>query len=99
MAAYQLALPPSLSNVHDVFHVSMIWKYQPNPSHVLQLESLQLEPDMSFVEAPIQILDRRTKRLRSKNIQLVKVLWQCRGVEEATWEREDDMKATYPHQF
>ena len=33
--AYQLALPPSLSGVHEVFHVSMLWKYTPDPTHVV----------------------------------------------------------------
>ena len=33
--AYRLALPPSLSNVHNVFHVSLLRKYDPDPSHVL----------------------------------------------------------------
>ena len=37
--------------------------------------------------------------LRRKTVRLVKVLWQHRGVEEATWEREDTMRATYPFLF
>ncbi|GAV80247.1 Chromo domain-containing protein [Cephalotus follicularis] len=97
--AYRLALPPSLADAHNVFHVSMLRKYHPGPSHVLQWEPLELRPDMSFEETPIQILDRRIKQLRSKTIPLVKVLWQYHGVEEATWEREDDIQAKYPHLF
>ncbi|GAV80648.1 Chromo domain-containing protein [Cephalotus follicularis] len=99
MAAYKLALPPDLSNAHDIFHVSMLRKYQPDPSHVLQWEPLQLGQDMNFVETPVRILDYQTKQLRSKNIPLAKVLWQYHGIEEATWECEDDMKATYPYLF
>ncbi|GAV62767.1 hypothetical protein CFOL_v3_06290 [Cephalotus follicularis] len=99
MAAYRLSLPPSLSNAHDVSHVSMLREYQPNPSHVLQWESLQLEPDMSFIETHVRILDRQVKQLRSKSVPLIKVLWQSHGIEEATREREDDMKVTYPHPF
>ncbi|GAV87745.1 Chromo domain-containing protein [Cephalotus follicularis] len=97
--AYRLALPPSLADVHNVFHVSMLRKYQPNPSYVLQWETLELRTDMGFKEIPIQILDRRIKQLRNKTITLVKVLWQYHGLEEATWEREEDMKAMYPHLF
>ncbi|GAV86255.1 Chromo domain-containing protein [Cephalotus follicularis] len=97
--AYRLALPPSLSDVHNVFHVSMLRKYHPDPSHVLQWEPLELRTDLSFEEIPIRILDRRIKQLRSKTIPLVKVLWQYHGVEEATWEREDDMRAKYPQLF
>ncbi|GAV92779.1 Chromo domain-containing protein [Cephalotus follicularis] len=97
--AYRLALPPSLADVHNVFHVSMLRKYHPDPSHVLQWEPLELRTDLSFEEIPIRILDRRIKQLRSKTIPLVKVLWQYHGVEEATWEREDDMQAKYPRLF
>ncbi|GAV75852.1 Chromo domain-containing protein [Cephalotus follicularis] len=97
--AYRLALPPSLSDVHNVFHVSMLRKYHPDPYHVLQWEPLELRTDLSFEEIPIRILDRRIKQLRSKTIPLVKVLWQYHGVEEATWEREDDMRTKYPQLF
>ncbi|GAV71219.1 Chromo domain-containing protein [Cephalotus follicularis] len=97
--AYRLALPPSLADVHNVFHVSMLRKYHPDPSHVLQWEPLELRTNLSFEEIPIRILDRRIKQLRSKTILLVKVLWQYQGVEEATWEREDDMQANYPQLF
>ncbi|GAV67208.1 hypothetical protein CFOL_v3_10716 [Cephalotus follicularis] len=82
--AYRLALPPILVDVHNVFHVSMLRKYHPNPSHVLQWKLLELRTDMSFEEVPIQIPDRRIKQLRSKTIPLVKVLWQYHGVEDAT---------------
>ncbi|GAV92941.1 Chromo domain-containing protein [Cephalotus follicularis] len=97
--AYRLALPPSLSDVHNVFHVSMLRKYHPDPSHILQWEPLELRTDLSFEEIPIRILDCRIKQLRSKTIPLVKVLWQYHRVEEATWEREDDMQAKYPQLF
>ncbi|GAV67347.1 Chromo domain-containing protein [Cephalotus follicularis] len=96
---YRLALPPSLANVHNVFHVSMLRKYHPDPSLVLQWEPLDSRKDLNFEETPIQILDRRVKQLRSKTIPLVKVLWQYHGLEEATWEREEDMRALYSHLF
>ncbi|GAV69119.1 Chromo domain-containing protein [Cephalotus follicularis] len=99
IVAYRLALLPSLSNVHDVFHVSMLRKYHPNPSHVLQFESLELKTDMNYEERPIQIIDRRIKQLQSKTIRLVKVIWKHHLIEEATWECEDEMKALYPHMF
>ncbi|GAV76201.1 Chromo domain-containing protein [Cephalotus follicularis] len=99
VVAYRLALPPSLEDVHNVFHVSMLPKYHPDPSHILQLEPLELRTDLSFEEIPIRILDRRIKQLRSKTIPLVKVLWQYHGGEEATWEREDDMQTKYPQLF
>ncbi|GAV77737.1 hypothetical protein CFOL_v3_21208 [Cephalotus follicularis] len=96
---YRLALLPSLSYVHNVFHVYLLRKCHPDPSHVLHWEPLELRTDLSFKETPIQILDRRIKQLRSKTIPLVKVLWQYHGLEEATCEREEDMRALYPHFF
>ena len=97
--AYRLALPPQLSGVHDVFHVSMLRKYEPDPSHVLEWTDLDLEADVSYEERAIQILDRRDQVLRGRSIPLVKVLWSHHGVEEATWEREDSMRSRYPELF
>ncbi|XP_073037559.1 uncharacterized protein [Primulina eburnea] len=79
--AYQLALPPSLSSIHDVFHVSMLQKYEPDPSHVLDIFEVQLDPDVSYVESPVRILNRSEQKLRSKLIPMVKVQWEHRGVE------------------
>ena len=77
----------------------MLRKYEPDPSHVLEWGGLQLEADASFEERPIQILDSRDQVLRGKTIQLVKVLWSHHGVEEATWEREADIRTRYPDLF
>ncbi|KAL4030307.1 hypothetical protein IC575_008543 [Cucumis melo] len=94
--AYRLALPPSLSTVHDVFHVSMLRKYVPDPSHVVDYEPLEIDENLSYVEQPVEVLAREVKTLRNKQIPLVKVLWRNHRVEEATWEREDDMRSRYP---
>ena len=85
--------------MHDVFHISMLRKYEPDPSHMLQWGGLELEADASFEEKAVEILDRRDQVLRGKTIHLVKVLWSHHGVEEATWEREDEIRAKYPHLF
>ncbi|KAL0549014.1 hypothetical protein IC582_013494 [Cucumis melo] len=97
--AYRLALPPSLSAVHDVFHVSMLRKYVPDPSHVVDYEPLEIDGNLSYVEQPVEVLAREVKTLRNKEIPLVKVLWRNHRVEEATWEREDDMRSRYPELF
>ncbi|KAL0536800.1 hypothetical protein IC582_025762 [Cucumis melo] len=94
--AYRLALPPSLSTVHDVFHVSMLRKYVPDPSHVVDYEPLEIDENLSYTEQPVEILAREVKTLRNKEIPLVKVLWRNHRIEEATWEREDDMRSRYP---
>ena len=97
--AYKLALPSELAAVHNVFHVSMLRKYVSDLSHVLVSEPIEVREDLTYQEQPVQILDRKDKALRNKVIPLVKVLWRNHKVEEATWEREDEMRAKYPHLF
>ncbi|KAL5553900.1 hypothetical protein UlMin_041301 [Ulmus minor] len=97
--AYRLALPPNLSLVHNVFHVSMLKKYVQDPSHVLEHEPIEVHEDLTYEEKPVQILDRKEKALRNKVIPLVKVLWRNHKIEEATWEREDEMRERYPNLF
>ena len=94
--AYKLDLPQEMTSIHNVFHVSMLKKYVPDPSHVIQPQSIQIQEDMSYEEKPVEILDRKTKTLRNKEILLVKVLWRNHKMEEATWEREDAMRTNYP---
>ncbi|GAV79356.1 hypothetical protein CFOL_v3_22821 [Cephalotus follicularis] len=84
--AYRLALPPSLSHVHNVFHVSLLRKYMANPFHVLRAEPIQVHEDLSYDEQPMEILDHKEQILRTKTIPLVKVAWRNHGVEQATWE-------------
>jgi hypothetical protein len=97
--AYQLALPPELSQIHDVFHVSVLRKYMSDPSHVLTYQPVELREDLTYEERPVQILDRKEQVLRTKRIPVVKVLWRSQTVEEATWEPEEAMRAKYPHLF
>ncbi|TYK06676.1 pol protein [Cucumis melo var. makuwa] len=93
--AYRLAFPPSFSAVYDVFHVSMLRKYVTDPMHVVDYEPLQINENLSYEEQPIEVLAREVKVLRDRGIALVKVLWRNHGVEEATWEREEDMRTQY----
>jgi len=97
--AYRLALPTELERVHNVFHVSQLKKYIPDPSHVLEPEVVELDPNLSYEEYPIRILDTKTRETRTRTTQLVKVLWSNHGTEEATWEAEEEMKKKYPHLF
>ncbi|KAL0534000.1 hypothetical protein IC582_028277 [Cucumis melo] len=82
--AYRLALPPSFSAVHDVFHVSMLRRYVTDPTHVVDFEPLQINENLSYKEQPVEILAREVKKLRNREISLVKVLWWNHGVEEST---------------
>ncbi|RZC20813.1 Transposon Ty3-G Gag-Pol polyprotein [Glycine soja] len=82
--AYRLALPPDLPSVHLVFHVSMLRKYVHDPSHIIQLQSVQLDENLSYTEQPVAIMDKRVKHLRSKDVVLVKVAWKGPAGEEMT---------------
>ena len=97
--AYRLALPPSMSSVHEVFHVSMLQKYTPDPVHMVDWGQIEVDTDGTFEEGPVCIVNSRDQVLRCKTVRLVRVLWQHYGVGESTWEREDTMRATYPFLF
>ena len=96
IVAYRLALPLGMSGVHEVFHVSMLRKYTPDPAHVVDWGQIEIDTDGTSEEGPVCILDSRGQVLRRKTVRLVRMLWRHYGVEESTWEREDTMRATYP---
>ena len=99
IVAYRLALPPSMSGVHEVFHVSMLRRYTPDPAHVVDWGEIEVDTDGTFEEGPVCIIDSRDQVLQRKTVRLVRVLWQHHGVEKSTWERENMMRATYPFLF
>ena len=97
--AYRLALPSELSQVHNVFHVSMLRRYRSDPSHVLTNQPVEIHQNLSYIEEPVQILDSRIKQLRNRRIPMVKILWRHHSKEEATWETVEKMKEAYPRLF
>ncbi|XP_042023167.1 uncharacterized protein LOC121770519 [Salvia splendens] len=82
--AYMLALPPELEQIHNVFHVSMLRRYWSDPSHVLRDPDIQISENLSYIEEPVNIVDRQVKLLQRKEIPIVKVSWRNHRVEEAT---------------
>ena len=74
--SYRLALPPQLSHVHNVFHVSLLRGYNYHPLHVVSYPFDQIQPDMSLSEEPEAILDRQDRVMRNKVIPFVKILWK-----------------------
>ena len=80
--AYRLTLSPSMSGVHEVFHVSMLWEYTPDPAHVGDWGQIEVDTDRTFEEGPVCIVDSRDQVLRRKTVRLVRVLWRNCGVEE-----------------
>ncbi|XP_019244290.1 PREDICTED: uncharacterized protein LOC109224159 [Nicotiana attenuata] len=97
--AYELDLPSNLKSLYPVFHVSMLHKYIGDLSRIVLVDNVQVTERLSYEEAPIAIVDRQVRRLRTKDVVSVKVLWRNKNVEEMTWEAEEDMKYRYPHLF
>jgi len=73
-AAYEIALPPHLANLHNVFHVSQLRKYVADPTHVLEQDDVQVCENLTIGVGLVRILDSQVKQLRGKEIQIVKVL-------------------------
>ncbi|XP_028802763.1 uncharacterized protein LOC114757827 [Neltuma alba] len=82
--AYNLALPPNLSQIHDVFHVSQLKKYQPDPSYVLKYKDIELRDNLTFEVKLMKMIDRQIKQLWNKTILLVKVISRDLTQEEVT---------------
>ncbi len=97
--AYRLAIPLELEMIHNVFHESILMRYRSDPSHVLPIEEIKVNPDLSYEEEPIEILAYKVKQLRNKQIPFVKVLWNHHSGQEATWEHEEDMRRQHPQLF
>lgn len=97
--AYQLELPESLSDVHNVFHVSQLKKCLRVPEEQTPVEAIALDKDLTYPEHPVKILDVVEKRTRRQVIRLCKVQWSHHSAKEATWEREDQLKLDFPSLF
>ncbi|KAK6121581.1 hypothetical protein DH2020_044676 [Rehmannia glutinosa] len=98
--AYRLELATQYAGMHNVFHVSILKKYQPDPEHIITQDTPPLMENLSYTERPIRIIDRQTRRLRKREFPMVKVVWQNHNrVEDATWEMEEDMRNQYPELF
>ncbi len=82
--AYRLALLPELDKIYNTFHLSMLRRYRLDPSHIIFMEEIEIQPDLTYEEEPIRILAREVKELRNKQIPLVKVLCRHYNTEEAT---------------
>ncbi|GJU62062.1 putative reverse transcriptase domain-containing protein [Tanacetum coccineum] len=97
--AYKLELPEELSNVHSTFHVSNLKKCLSDESLVIPMKELRLDDKLNFVEEPVEIMDREVKQLKQSRIPIIKVRWNSKRGPEFTWEREDQIRAKYPHLF
>ncbi|XP_058111567.1 uncharacterized protein LOC131254884 [Magnolia sinica] len=59
VVAYRLTLPPPLAGVHNVFHISMLKKYIPDPPHIIKWEHVEIKENVTYILRPTRILDRK----------------------------------------
>jgi hypothetical protein len=88
-----------MSAVHNMFHVSQLKKCLRVLEEKLPAEDLEVQEDLTYIEKPTQILETADQVTRRSTIRMCKVKWGHHSEEEATWEREDDLKAKYPELF
>jgi hypothetical protein len=82
--------------IHDIFHVSQLKKCIKVPSEIIEISAIEIEPDLSYVEQPIKILDTKERVTRRKTIKMYKILWNHHTEEEATWETESYLQQNFP---
>nr|GFB88811.1 putative reverse transcriptase domain-containing protein [Tanacetum cinerariifolium] len=97
--AYKLDLREKLSRIHNTFHVSNLKKCHADEPLAVPLDGLHVDDKLHFVEEPMEIMDRKVKRLKRSRIPLVKVRWNSKRAPEFTWEREDQFRKKYTHLF
>ena len=76
----------------------MLKRYHGDGNYIIRWDSVLLDENLSYEEEPA-ILDREVRKLRSREIASIKVQWKNRPVEEASSEKEADMREKYPHMF
>jgi hypothetical protein len=94
--AYKLQLPESLTAVHNVFHVSQLKKCLQVPDQITDVSDINLEPDLTYSEYPIRILDQKDRVTRRRTIKFYKVQWNQHTEDEATWESEEYLQEHFP---
>ncbi|WVZ97758.1 hypothetical protein U9M48_043271, partial [Paspalum notatum var. saurae] len=97
--AYKLELPSNLFGIHDVFHVSQLNKCLRVPEEQAPLEGLDVQEDFTYTEHPVKILETSERVTRNRRVKMRRVQWKHHTEAEDTWEREEELRATYPGLF
>ncbi|WVZ52062.1 hypothetical protein U9M48_003155 [Paspalum notatum var. saurae] len=97
--AYKWELPSNLSGIHNVFHVSQLKKCLRVPEEQAPLEGLDVQEDLTYTEHPVKILETSERVTRNRRVKMCRVQWKHHTEDEATWEREEELRATYPGLF
>ena len=85
--------------MHDVFHVSVLCHYISDPSHVIDLSSLQVSDEVALMVESINILDHHTRKLWRRLVNQVKFQWDSYSPHSATWEDTYEMRQQFPYLF
>ena len=88
LVPYRLQLPETLSAVHNVFHVSQLKKCLRVPDRTVDVTDVALEPDLTYSEHPIRVLDQKDRITRRKTLKFYKIQWNQHSEDEATWETQ-----------
>jgi hypothetical protein len=94
--AYRLQLPETLSAVHNVFHVSQLKKCLRVPDRTIDVVDVTLEPDLTYSEHPIRVVDQKERITRGRVLKFYKIQWNRHTEDEATWETQDLLKRNFP---
>jgi hypothetical protein len=94
--AYRFQLPESLSMVHNVFHVSQLKKCLRIPDRTMDVVDVTLEPDLTYSEHPIRVLDQKDRITRKRTLKFYKVQWNQHTEDKATWETQDFLEKNFP---
>jgi hypothetical protein len=93
--AYEIDLPSQLATIHNVFHVSQLKKCVKVPTETVETCAIENEPDLSYIEQPIRILDTKERLTRRRIVKMYKILWDHHTEEEATWETESYLQRNF----
>ncbi|KAJ9557799.1 hypothetical protein OSB04_012413 [Centaurea solstitialis] len=96
LQAYRLELPPEMDGIHPTFHVCYLRKCLAEEESVIPLSEIRVDSGNRCVEEPEAILERKTNKLRHKEVTMVNVQWKHHRGANVTWEAEEDMKRRYP---
>jgi hypothetical protein len=94
--AYRLQLPETLCAVHKVFHVSQLKKCLQVRDRTIEVTDVTLEPDLTYSEHPIRVLDQKNSVTRRRTLKFYKIQWNQHTEDEATWETQDFLEKNFP---
>ena len=97
--AYKLELPEELNGIHNTFHVCYLRKFTGEVPDIIPISELRIDENKRLIEEPEAIVDRKTKKLRCKMVELVLVRWKHTNGPNLTWETESDMMGRYLQLF